>query len=271
MEKQIIMCQPVWIPSERAVAFSVTFTKHSEVYSTNTEILMFENLLSCIGEGNGNPLQCSCLENPRDGGAWRAAVYGVAQSRTRLKRLSSMMQSMRKSECGSWNLWGLGSRWGSNTLKLVPWGTSSQSVRHGCRAGVPRRTRTSNNSVTDQIRGKSSKREAVSEEMYHSVQNVQLQKRESVKAKGREENESVERGKTAYLDSPHKPQDPCRTPPRYWVNTVVLNSLGTHTQIQEKSRIEDSFSGAGMTCWWSHLRLDHIYGHFLWSWLTVQS
>ena len=45
--------------------------------------------LSCIGEGNGSPLQCSCLENPRDGGAWWAAVYGVAQSRTRLKRLSS--------------------------------------------------------------------------------------------------------------------------------------------------------------------------------------
>ena len=45
--------------------------------------------LSCIGEGNGNPLQCSCLENPRDGGAWWAAVYGVAQSRTWLKRLSS--------------------------------------------------------------------------------------------------------------------------------------------------------------------------------------
>ena len=45
--------------------------------------------LSCIGEGNGNPLQCSCLEHPRDGGAWWAAVYGVAQSRTRLKRLSS--------------------------------------------------------------------------------------------------------------------------------------------------------------------------------------
>ena len=38
--------------------------------------------LSCIGEGNGNPLQCSCLENPRDGGAWWAAIYGVAQSRT---------------------------------------------------------------------------------------------------------------------------------------------------------------------------------------------
>ena len=45
--------------------------------------------LSCIGEGNDNPLQCSCLENPRDGGAWWVAVYGVAQSQTRLKRLSS--------------------------------------------------------------------------------------------------------------------------------------------------------------------------------------
>ena len=46
-------------------------------------------LLSCIGEGNGNPLQCSCMEKPRDGGAWWAAVYGLAQSRTRWKWLSS--------------------------------------------------------------------------------------------------------------------------------------------------------------------------------------
>ena len=54
-----------------------------------TERLHFHFSLSCLGEGNGNPLQCSCLENPRDGGAWWAAVYGVAQSRTRLKQLSS--------------------------------------------------------------------------------------------------------------------------------------------------------------------------------------
>ena len=54
-----------------------------------TERLHFHFLFSCIGGGNGNPLQCSCLENPRDGGAWWAAVYGVSQSRTRLKRLSS--------------------------------------------------------------------------------------------------------------------------------------------------------------------------------------
>ena len=54
-----------------------------------TAWLHFHFLLSCIGEGNGSPLQCSCLENPRDGGAWWAAVYGVSQSQTRLKRLSS--------------------------------------------------------------------------------------------------------------------------------------------------------------------------------------
>ena len=57
--------------------------------SDTTERLHFHFSLSCIGEGNGSPLQCSCLENPRDGGAWWAAVYGVAQSWTRLKRLSS--------------------------------------------------------------------------------------------------------------------------------------------------------------------------------------
>ena len=54
-----------------------------------TERLHFHFSLSCIGEGNGNPLQCSCLENPRDRGAWWAAVSGVTQSRTQLKRLSS--------------------------------------------------------------------------------------------------------------------------------------------------------------------------------------
>ena len=57
--------------------------------SDTTERLHFHFSLSCFGEGNGNPLQCSCLENPRDGGAWWAAVSGVTQSRTRLKQLSS--------------------------------------------------------------------------------------------------------------------------------------------------------------------------------------
>ena len=57
--------------------------------SDTTEQLHFPFSLSCIGEGNGNLFQCPCLENPRDGGHWWAAVYGVVQSRTQLKRLSS--------------------------------------------------------------------------------------------------------------------------------------------------------------------------------------
>ena len=57
--------------------------------SDTTEQLHFHFSLSHIGEGKGNPLQCSCLENPKDGGAWWGAVYGVAQRQTQLKRLSS--------------------------------------------------------------------------------------------------------------------------------------------------------------------------------------
>ena len=70
-----------------------------------TEQLHFHSSLSCIGEGNGNPLQCSCLENPRDGGAWWAAVYGVAQSQTWLKRLSSSSssRSWKPGEEGGWS------------------------------------------------------------------------------------------------------------------------------------------------------------------------
>ena len=76
--------------------------------SDTTERLHFHFSFSCIGEGNGNPLQCSCLENPRDGGVWWVAVYGVAQSRTRLKRLSSSSSSKRSESlrrchcCGVW-------------------------------------------------------------------------------------------------------------------------------------------------------------------------
>ena len=62
--------------------------------SDTTEWLHFHFSLSCVGDGNGNPLQCSCLENPRDGGAWWAAVYGIAESQTRLKRLSSSSSSI---------------------------------------------------------------------------------------------------------------------------------------------------------------------------------
>ena len=71
------MCQKV-------LTFFLSATPHCA-----TERLLFHFSLSWIGGGNGNPLQCSCPENPRDGEAWWAAVYGVAQSRTRLKWLSS--------------------------------------------------------------------------------------------------------------------------------------------------------------------------------------
>ena len=67
--------------------------------------LHFHFSLSCIGEGNGNPLRCSCLENPRDGGAWWAAVYGVAQSQTQLKWLSSSSSSvlLREGNLDTWS------------------------------------------------------------------------------------------------------------------------------------------------------------------------
>ena len=90
--------------------------------SDTTGRLHFHVSLSCIGEGNGNPLQCSCLENPRDRWAWWAAISGVAQSRTRLKRLSSSSSSSssvysrlsftlfwRCSWCWQWQeVWGMG-------------------------------------------------------------------------------------------------------------------------------------------------------------------
>ena len=68
---------------------------HAVTVERSMELSFFLLIVSIVpfGEGNGNPLQCSCLENPRDGGAWWAAVYGVAKSRTRLKRLSSSSSS----------------------------------------------------------------------------------------------------------------------------------------------------------------------------------
>ena len=63
--------------------------------SDTTKRLHYHFSLSCTGEVNGNPLQCSCLENPRDGGAWWAAIYGVAQSQTRPKQPSSSSSSLK--------------------------------------------------------------------------------------------------------------------------------------------------------------------------------
>ena len=81
---------PVLLPGEyHGWRSLVGYSPWGHEESDTTEWLHFHFSLSCIGEGNSNPLQCSCLENPRDGGAWWAAVYGVAQSQTGLKQLSS--------------------------------------------------------------------------------------------------------------------------------------------------------------------------------------
>ena len=95
--------------------------------------------LSCIGEENGNPLQCSCLENPRNRGAWWAAVYGVAQSRTRLKRLSSSSSSKAKQNWSTvsfaWHPF-LYLEWPSySSTRLAS--QSPLSVKHPCSLTVP--------------------------------------------------------------------------------------------------------------------------------------
>ena len=81
---------PVFLPGKSHGQRSLAGCSPWGRWESDTEQLHFQFSLSCIGEGNGNPLQCSSLENPRDGGAWWAAVYRVAESRTRLKRLSSI-------------------------------------------------------------------------------------------------------------------------------------------------------------------------------------
>ena len=81
---------PVLLPGKsRGLRSLVGCSPWGREESDMTEQCHFHFSLSCIGEGNGNPLQCSCLENPRDRGAWWATIYGVAQSQTWLKRLSS--------------------------------------------------------------------------------------------------------------------------------------------------------------------------------------
>ena len=91
--------------------------------SDTTERLHFHFSLPCIGEGHGNPLQCSCLENPRDGGAWWAAIYGVAQSRTRLKRLSSSSSSSSQWRGCRFNHWSR--KMPHDAGQLSPWATTT--------------------------------------------------------------------------------------------------------------------------------------------------
>ena len=90
-----------WATHSGTLAWKILWTEDKE--SDRTDQLHFHFSLSCIGEGKGNPLQCSCLENHRDGGAWQAAVYGVAQSQTRLKQLSSQYSCLESSmDRGDW-------------------------------------------------------------------------------------------------------------------------------------------------------------------------
>ena len=91
-----ILLEKAMAPHSSTLAWKIPWTEEpGRLQSTgwwrvgHTERLLFHFSLSCIGEGNGNPLQCSCLENPRDEGAWWAAIYGVTHSRTQMKWLSS--------------------------------------------------------------------------------------------------------------------------------------------------------------------------------------
>ena len=99
---------PVFLPGKSHGQRSLAGRSPSGRYESDmTERLHCHFSLSHIGEGNGSPLQCSCLENPRDGGARWAAVYGVAQSRTRLKPLSSSSRLSDPFAAKSqWTLWG---------------------------------------------------------------------------------------------------------------------------------------------------------------------
>ena len=101
----VITVVKLMAPHSSTLAWKIPWTEEpgrlqsmGSLESETTERLRFHFSLSCIGEGNGNPLQCSCLENPRDGGAWWAAVSGVAQSRTGQKRLSSSSSRYRNGD-----------------------------------------------------------------------------------------------------------------------------------------------------------------------------
>ena len=95
--------------------------------SDTTERLHFHFSLSCTGEGNGNPLQCSCLENPRDRGAWWAAVYGVTQSWTQLKWLTSSIGMGCTSQVAQWQRIHLPNR----TCGSDPWAGRSPGEENG--------------------------------------------------------------------------------------------------------------------------------------------
>ena len=100
--------------------------------SDTTERLHFHFSLSCIGEGHGNPLQCSCLENPRDGRAWWASIYGVAQSRTRLKPLGSGSSSSSSGSDGKESACSAGDLCSIPGLGRSPGGGHGNPLQHSC-------------------------------------------------------------------------------------------------------------------------------------------
>ena len=115
---------PVLLPGKSHGQSLVGCSPWGHWESDTTERLHFHFSLSCIGEGNGNSLECSCLENPRDREAWWVAIYGVLQSRTRLKRLSS--SSSRELKEISWS-----SLYSPCTLKQKKqWRSGLQAIMH---------------------------------------------------------------------------------------------------------------------------------------------
>ena len=119
---------PILLPGEFHGRRSLVGCRPGGEESGTTEQLHFHFSLSCIGEGHGNPFQCSCLENPRDGGAWWAAVCGVAQSRTRLKRLSSSSSS---------NAWDVGSLIPQTGMEPSPPALGARSLKHWATREIP--------------------------------------------------------------------------------------------------------------------------------------
>ena len=108
------------------LAWKISWTEEPGRLQSRTRLSDFTHFsLPHIGEGNGNPLQCSCLENPRDGGAWWAAIYGVAQSWTRLKRLSSGSSRLGKNSDSGGNggisMVGLGANKGPGLTSRMPY------------------------------------------------------------------------------------------------------------------------------------------------------
>ena len=133
------MSEKAMAPHSSTLAWKIPWTEEPGRLQSmdTTEQLHFHFSLSCIGEGNGNPLQCSCLEYPRDGGAWWAAVYGVAQRRTWLKRLSSSSRlsatlrvclavSVRSDSLQPYGLW--------PDRLLCPWDSPGKNTGVGCHA-----------------------------------------------------------------------------------------------------------------------------------------